>query len=150
MKFKIENLPAHRIAYIRNIGPYGRGNFETMTILKEWTKDKGLLKNSIIFARILDNPMITAPENCRYDACLVINEDLKIEDPSIKEGLIHGGQYAVLEIQHTEAAVEKAWDYVFKAIGSKIIDYHQSTPILERYRYGLLKENKCEICVPLK
>ena len=150
MKFRIESIPPSEVAYIRKIGAYGKDNLETMNTLKKWSKDKGVLKGSIIFARIHDNPMITPPENCRYDACIVIDEDYKIESASIKKDLIQGGKYTVLEIQHTAVAVQKAWHYIFKAIASKKIDYDQSKPILERYKDALVKENKCEICVPVK
>ncbi len=150
MKFKIESIPSSKVAYIRKIGPYGKGNLETVNALKKWAKENDLLKNSIIFARIHDNPMITPPENCRYDACIVIDESFKIESASIKKDLIQGGEYAVLEIQHTAAAVQKAWQYIFKDIASKKIDYDQSKPILERYKDALVKENKCQLCVPIK
>jgi DNA gyrase inhibitor GyrI len=118
--------------------------------LKKWTKENKLMKDSTIFARILDHPMITPPENCRYDACIVIEEDLKIENSSLKADYIHGGKYAVLEIEHSEVAVQKAWSYVFNAIADKRINYNQSKPILERYEQDLVKNNKCEICVPIQ
>lgn len=150
MKFKIENVPASKVAYIRKVGPYGEDNFKTMMKLKKWAKENKLMRDSIIFARIHDNPMMTPPENCRYDACIVIEEDFKIERSSLKTDFIHGGKYAVLEIKHTEADVQKAWDYAFNAIAGKRINYDQSKPILERYKYELVKKNKCEICVPIK
>jgi DNA gyrase inhibitor GyrI len=149
MKFKIENVPSSKVAYIRKVGPYGEDNFKTMMMLKKWARDHQLLKDSIIFARIHDNPMITPPENCRYDACVVIDEDLKIERLSLKVDFIHGGRYAVLEIEHTAAGVQKAWDYVFTAIAQKRVNYKASQPILERYTDELVKKNRCQICVPI-
>lgn len=149
MKFKIENVPVSKIAYIRKIGPYGEDNLETMMKLKQWAKENKLMKDSIIFARIHDNPMSTTPENCRYDACIVIDEDFKIEKSSLKSDFIHGGRYAVLEIEHTESEVQKAWNYVFNAIEDKSINYNKSKSILERYKEALVKKNKCEICVPI-
>ena len=150
MKLKIKNVPSSKVAYIRKVGPYGEDNFKTMNKLKKWAKDHQLLKDSIIFARIHDNPIFTPPENCRYDACIIIDEDLKTEESSLKSDFIHGGRYAVLETEHTEAGVQKAWDYVYNSIGEKRINYNQSKPILERYKDELVKKNKCEICVPIK
>lgn len=150
MKFKIERISSHKIVCFRNVGPYGSGNFETMATLKKWAKENELLKDSIIFARIHDNPNITLPENCRYDACLVIDESIKINNSSINEGVIDSGKYAVIEIDHTEAAVEDTWRYIFKAVANKTLEYDQSKPILERYKFALVKKNKCEICVPIK
>jgi len=149
MKFEIKSIPSTKIAYVRRIGPYGQGNLETMAQLKKWAKKNELLEESIIFARVHDNPMITPPENCRYDACIVIEEDYKIQDSSISTDFIQGGMYAVVEIQHTDAAVEKAWHYVFEAIARKKVDYNHLKPILERYKDELIKKNKCEICVPI-
>ena len=150
MKFKIENLPASKIAYIRKVGPYGADNFKTMMKLKQWAKENKLMTGSTIFARIHDNPMVTPPENCRYDACIVIEEDFKIERSSLKADFLYGGKHAVIEIEHTEAAVQEAWNDVLNAIMCKSIDYNQSKPILERYKDDLVKKNKCEICVPIK
>ncbi|MGR5985384.1 hypothetical protein ACUC2M_13355 [Bacillus cytotoxicus] len=36
MNSKIENLPKYRIAYVRQVGPYGFGNVQTMEKLKNW------------------------------------------------------------------------------------------------------------------
>lgn len=150
MKFKIENVTASKVVYFRNVGPYGEDNFKTMMKLKKWAKDNELLMDSIILARIHDNPMMTLPENCRYDACIVIDEDFNIKKSSLKSDYIHGGKYAVLEIEHTQAAVQEAWDYIFTAIAGKRINYNQSKPILERYKDEMVKKDKCEICVPIK
>ena len=76
MNIKIENIPAYRIAYIRQIGPYGISNVRTMEKLKEWAKSNHLFNDeSIILGIVQDNPETTKPENCRYDTCIVVSND---------------------------------------------------------------------------
>ncbi|MDP4182455.1 MAG: hypothetical protein Q8942_15365 [Bacillota bacterium] len=38
MNLNVEKIPCHRIAYIRQVGPYGTGNAQTMEKLKNWSK----------------------------------------------------------------------------------------------------------------
>ena len=42
MNINIKKIPAYRIAYIRQIGPYGTGNVQTMEKLKTWAKTNKL------------------------------------------------------------------------------------------------------------
>ncbi|MDV2888408.1 GyrI-like domain-containing protein, partial [Alkalihalophilus pseudofirmus] len=80
-----ETLPNYRIAYVRQVGPYGPANRLAMEKVKKWAAEKKLTKSAIIFGIPQDNPETTNPENCRYDACVVIAKDYQIDD-SICEG----------------------------------------------------------------
>lgn len=75
MKCKVETIPNYRIAYMRRVGPYGPANIDVMEKLKKWAKEKNLFKSDTIFAIQQDNPQTTLPENCRFDACIVISKD---------------------------------------------------------------------------
>ncbi|MFC7560727.1 hypothetical protein ACFQ5D_00200 [Paenibacillus farraposensis] len=50
----METLPNYRIAYVRQVGPYGPA------------------ESAILLGIPQDNPQTTPPEKCRYDACIVI------------------------------------------------------------------------------
>lgn len=48
MEMVIENLPSYRIAYVRQVGPYGPANVQAMNTLKQWADKNQLLHESAI------------------------------------------------------------------------------------------------------
>ena len=57
MNIEIEYIPYCRIAYVRQIGPYGENNVQTMEQLKIWAQSNNLLdEQSIILGIAHDNP----------------------------------------------------------------------------------------------
>lgn len=150
MNIKIENTPAYRIAYIRQLGPYGINNGRTMEKLKEWAKSNQLFYDeSIIFGIAQDNPETTRPENCRYDTCIVVSNDYSVADGYIREGNIVGGKNAVFKINHTAEAVQKAWIDIFPELSRQGHQFDEARPILERYVVKMVNNHFCEICVPI-
>lgn len=149
MNIKIETLPKFRIAYMRQIGPYGPGNIQTMEKLKKWAEANNLFhKSSIILGISHDNPETTLPQNCRYDAGIVISKDYKIDD-SVEESEFVGGKYAIFKVKHTAEDIQKAWSEIFSMLpnsGFQIDD----RPIFERYIKEMVSNHYCEICVPIK
>lgn len=149
MNIKIETLPTCRTAYMRQIGPYGSNNMQAMEKLKQWAASKKLLsQTSIILGIAHDNPEIVLPEDCRYDAGIIISDDYQI-DGSINEGHLSGGKYAVYTVKHTAEDVQKAWGEIFAKLahdGYQIDD----RPIFERYSEEMVANHYCEICVPIK
>jgi DNA gyrase inhibitor GyrI len=96
----IETFSNYRLAYIRKAGKYGIENKETMEKLKMWAKGKLIFNyDAIIFGIAQDNPEITPPENCRYDACITIPKNFKI-DTNAEECEFIGGKYAVLKVRY--------------------------------------------------
>ena len=150
MKMIIEQMSLTNIAFIRNVGPYGKSNYATMERLKKFAKDNNLFnEDTIILGISRDNPQVTKPENCRYDACIVVSEDYKTEEHDIQRGIIEGGKYAVFIIEHTAEAVEKAWNEIFDKVLSNGYKMDLSRDILERYAVKMINNHKCEICVPI-
>ncbi|MDS0526103.1 GyrI-like domain-containing protein [Clostridium sp. SHJSY1] len=150
MTVKIEIIPANTIAYIRNIGPYGIKNIQTMERLKDWAKSKNLFNDeSIIFGIAQDDPKVTQAENCRYDACIVVSKDYIITDDYIKESTLIGGKYAVFKINHTAEAVQKAWGDIFHELLINGYEFDKSRLIMERYIVKMVNNHFCEICVPV-
>ncbi len=149
MNVKIEVFPEYRIAYMRQIGPYGPDNVQLMEKLKKWAAARELLAESAIILGIAhDDPDITPPEKCRYDCCIVIPDDYKPES-NINENKLPGGRYAVYQVKHTAADIGNAWNDIFSVwlpdSGYQIDD----RPIFERYA-GTMEEVTCEICIPVK
>ena len=73
---KIETIHPCPIAYVRQTGAYGNDNIRAMEQLKQWARNNGLMNSkAVIFGIPQDNPQTTAPENCRYDACIALAKE---------------------------------------------------------------------------
>ncbi|MFC0213640.1 GyrI-like domain-containing protein [Paenibacillus chartarius] len=149
MQMKVETLPNYRIAYVRQTGPYGPANAQAMEKVKEWAMERNLLDESAILLGIpQDNPETTLPENCRYDACIVISRDYPIDD-SICESEFHGGEYAVCIVKHTAEEMQRAWAELLSAVHHNEFRI-DNKPIIEKYTGEMLNNDLCEICIPIK
>ncbi|WP_426334684.1 AraC family transcriptional regulator [Paenibacillus silvae] len=147
----IEQFAPLRIAYMRHIGPYGPVNIETMELLKSWAIQRELLTHTAILLGIAqDDPATTAPDHCRYDACIVIPDDYIFDEQKehINTGGFSGGTYLVVTVKHTAEDIQHAWSEVtpyLQASGYRL----DHKPVLERYRPELLDQHLCEICIPV-
>jgi DNA gyrase inhibitor GyrI len=148
--FRMEEMRGTRIAYMRRVGPYGADNKEQMEKLKRWAGSSGLMQeNAVILGIARDDPATTPPENCRYDACIVVSEDTEIGDDGVNEAVLPGGRYAVFTVRHTAEDIQRAWSDILPELASHGCSPDMSRPILERYIPGMVKKHLCEICVPL-
>ncbi|PLR95102.1 AraC family transcriptional regulator [Bacillus sp. T33-2] len=149
MNIKVETVPKYRIGYVRQVGPYGPVNIQAMERLKTWAKENNLLDESAIMLGIpQDNPKTTIPENCRYDACIVIPDDCQI-DSSISEAELPAGDYLIFKVKHTAEDIQKAWAEILPAIQNRGYQIDDK-PIIERYSSEMIYNHFCEICVPVK
>lgn len=148
MKHRVETLPNYRIAYVRRVGPYGPANNEVMEKLKKWAMEKNLLKSATLLAIPQDNPEATDPENCRFDACIVISKDYQMDD-TVRESEISGGKYIIYEVKHTAEEIQKAYTDIFPHLQSYGYQIDHK-PIMERYTGDIINNPYCEICVPVK
>lgn len=148
MNMKIETIPTYRIAYFRRVGPYGAANYQTMQRLKEWAAAERLLDDtSIILGISQDNVETTEPQNCRYDAALVVPENFQNDEALIGE--LRGGKYICFAVQHTAEAMKQAWADIFHELSNLGLDI-DSRPTFERFTTDMLREHYCEICIPIK
>ncbi len=117
MIMTLENIAPCRIAYIRRVGAYGMGNAQAIKQLKSWAQAHGLLGgDSVVLGIARDDPADTKPEDCRYDACIVVADDYRVTGEHISIGTVGGGQYAVFTIAHTVEAVGEAWLNIFSEL----------------------------------
>ncbi len=151
MNITAEKISSYDIAYVRKKGPYGDGNAKVMKELKSWANANNLLcEDAIILGIAWDDPSTTKPCECRYDSCIVIKKDFIINDSYISRGKIEGGKYAVAKILHTADDIKKAWKEIFSELLKQDIKLDMTRPVIERYADKMLKNNYCEICVPIK
>lgn len=148
MKYTIEEIVPQKIAYMRRTGSYGVENLKLMQELKKWAMNKNIFRNSTIYG-IAQDGTDTPPEKCRYDVCIVV-EDESILDNNVMIGKLQGGKYAIFTINHTAEDVQEFWQSAFEILKENNIQYDFSKPILERYKENLVNNGKCEFCVPLE
>lgn len=154
MNVNIEMIPSYKIAYIRRTGPYGSENVQLMEQLKSWAREKNLFnESSIILGIAQDNPEFTEPKDCRYDTCLVVSDEFKVEfkvdNKYINFGKTIGGKYCVFKITHTVDAMQKAWMEIFSELSKVNYEFDDRRPILERYAIQMINNHYCKICVPI-
>ncbi|BCZ46558.1 DNA gyrase inhibitor [Clostridium gelidum] len=150
MDINIEMISSYKIAYIRKTGPYGLENVQVMEQLKSWARERDLFnESSIILGIAKDNPNFTEPKDCRYDTCLVVFDEFKVDNKYINFGKTIGGKYCVFKISHTVDGMQKAWMEIFPELSKRNYEFDNRRPILERYAMQMINKHYCEICVPI-
>ena len=153
MKFSIAERQPVKVAYLRYTGPFGDplGRFWRMTVAP-WLADHGLV-DCPRFGVSLDNPRVTPPERCRYDACVQLPAGLTLPDAA--ETTIPGGCYAIATFKGTGAQIRLAWEQfrdVVLADTAHRFDTRRHP--YEHYPRGASYDIRtgvftCELCLPL-
>ncbi|WP_341866258.1 AraC family transcriptional regulator [Paenibacillus barcinonensis] len=151
----VEHLASATIAYVRQVGPYGPSNGEAMEKLKQWASRNHLLDEQATLLGIpQDDPSSTRPQHCRYDACIVLDQDFKFEHfekehgPAVHIGTLAGGQYLIFTVPHTAEGIQNAWNDMISHVHARGFQLDLK-PIIERYRPHLLAQHLCELCIPI-
>ncbi len=153
MKVTIIERPPVHVAYLRYTGPYGPdvGRFWMETVAP-WMSTNNLFGRER-FGIGLDDPTVTVPAKCRYDACVQSGEkEMLSGDPGRK--LLPGGKYAALAFEGTGADIGAAWETLLRDWLPKSGLQLDSRPFFEHYPVdGRYDPNTgrftCNICVPV-
>lgn len=97
-----------RVAYLRHVGPYGAavGEFFAQRFWP-FVATHGL-EAGAVYGISHDNPEVTAPERCRFDACVEVDAGWQpVGEAQVTE--IPGGRYASLHFHGTSDAIGEAW-----------------------------------------
>jgi AraC family transcriptional regulator len=149
----IDRQPA-TVAYLRHLGPYGEpiGRFWQETYVP-WAVMNKLGADHARYGISHDDPSITAPEQCRYDACAEVSADFMAVGSALTT-TIPGGKYAALKFKGTVEKVGEAWAALLRdwlpSSGLQL----DGRPCFEYYPKGaaydcVTGEFECEICVPV-
>jgi AraC family transcriptional regulator len=149
----IDRQPA-TVAYFRHIGPYGEpiAQFWQETYVP-WAVMNKLGADHARYGISHDDPSITAPEQCRYDACAEVSPDFMVTGGALKT-TIPGGKYAVLGFKGSVEQVGEAWAALLQdwlpSSGLQL----DARPCFEYYPKGAAcdggtGEFECEICIPV-
>jgi len=153
MKVTIIERPPVHVAYLRHTGPYGAGigRFWMKTVAP-WMSTNNLMGRER-FGIALDDPTVTAPAKCRYDACVQSDaKEMLSGDPGRKT--IPGGKYAALSFEGTSDGIGAAWEALLRDWLPKSGLQLDSRPFFEHYPVDGRYDPKtgrftCNICVPV-
>jgi AraC family transcriptional regulator len=108
MKVELIDRQRTNVAYLRYVGPYGApiAAFWQKAVYP-WMATNGLLQQPR-YGISHDDPTITAPQQCRYDAGCEVPPALTTLGNALKT-TIPGGTYAALSFKGTVADIEDAW-----------------------------------------
>ena len=154
MDVQIKQLPGWRVAYMRHIGPYGPGVSKHWETFRKWRRARELTgPGSAALGISHDDPSITPPERCRYDACVTVPPDFKAE-AGVNLADIPGGKYAVLRFRGTDRQIGEAWNSIYRDWLPESGFQCDDRPCFELYT----EEHQChpdgtwecDICVPVR
>ncbi|TMF19125.1 MAG: AraC family transcriptional regulator [Chloroflexi bacterium] len=153
MNVKLVDRQAVTVAYLRHVGPYGPG----ISQFWEETVDPWLQTNNLmgrpLYGISHDDPGITAPEKCRYDAAVEVGPEFVGAGHHLKT-TIPGGKYAAASFRGTAAEIGDAWmDLMRNWLPGSGLQL-DSRPLFEYYPPGFTVEHEtgafeCEICIPV-
>jgi AraC family transcriptional regulator len=149
----IDREPA-TLAGLRHVGPYGEPIARFwQEVYVPWAIRHRLGPAHARYGVSHDDPGITAPAQCRYDACAEVAADFAVDGDAIKSTL-PGGRYAVHAFRGTVEEIGAAWSALLRdwlpASGLQL----DARPCFEYYPRGAAHdprtgEFECEICIPV-
>lgn len=152
-KVSIKDQAPVRVAYLRHVGPYGAAvaSFWQQRFYPFMAQHK--LLGRPIYGISHDDPNITAPDKCRYDTCVAVDDDFVARGDALIT-TIAGGRYASLPFEGTPQDIGAAWMGLMRdwlpSSGYQI----DARPCFEYYppdaRYDAVTGSfQCEITIPL-
>lgn len=152
MNVKLIDLPATRVAYLRHIGPYGPSLGRFWREFHPQRVAHGIAGN--MFGVGLDDPDITPPEKCRYDACVEVAADTEVKAP-FSVTTLPGGRYAALEYVGDSARIGEAWAALMSRWLPTSGMQCDARPCFEWYRPSddgneKTGEFSCVLCIPVQ
>jgi AraC family transcriptional regulator len=153
MKVEIIDRKQTPIVYLRHLGPYGKpiGIFWQGQVYP-WMASNGLIGQPR-YGISHDDPNVTAPEQCRYDAACETPAHF-VATGNAHRTIIPGGKYAALSFKGTVADFEPAWASLLRdwlpSSGLQL----DSRPMFEYYPVDSNYDPKtgvlgCQLCVPV-
>lgn len=154
MNVTVKTLEPVRVAYLRHVGPYGAA------VAAFWQQKfypflaQHQLLGRPIYGVSYDDPLITAPDKCRYDTCVAIADDFVVPSGALT-ATIAGGKYALLPFKGTSDTIGAAWTRMLRDWLPDSGYQLDGRPCFEFYPPGANYDQatgtfECEIVIPLK
>lgn len=149
-KQEVKDMPTWHVAYVRKVGPYGKDVCgAAFNELMGWAGPRGLLGKGQVLGVYWDNPEVTAPENCRTDACVEVPADTPVKAPIAVQD-IAGGPHLVCSFNLPMTDFTGAWEEAFRALVESGLEC-ADRPCYELYLDDCSGPTcRFDICIPLK
>jgi len=126
---EIKELPVRKVAYVRVNDSFKEGIvIQAFEKLISWAKSKNLFSNARFFGMSLDDPMVTAQQQYRYEACMELPKDFKLDnDEEIQMMDLPACKYATSSVSGDIRMVATAMSYMYNdwLINSQYEPEHQ-------------------------
>jgi AraC family transcriptional regulator len=153
---QIKKLPVRRIAYKRVLDAFADGVvLNAFAELINWSKEMNLYHTETIFGMSKDDPEVTPKEKYRYEVCITIPNNIKIDSGDrIQTTTLPAGKYAVIRVSGALNLVSEGINYLFN---NWLINSSYECEPQHSLEVFLEKEDICnwnhfdlEICIPVK
>lgn len=153
MNTEVREMPEYNVAYVRKVGPYAKETCEpAFGELMQWAGPRNYVGPEKVLGIYWDNPEVTPPEKCRFDACIIVPEGT-VPEGSINIQTISGGPYGVCHFEIKSDSFQQAWEDAFAWLCSSGYECNDK-PCYELYHNNAEEhpEGKWifDICIPLK
>lgn len=112
---EIRTIPKRRIAYIRVVDAFREGVvIDTFGQMTKWSKKQRLFEKETIFGMSLDDPEVTPKSQYRYEVCITLPDDFKIDsDMMLQTTVLPACKYAITRVSGDLKEVGQAINYMF-------------------------------------
>lgn len=110
VRVDVRRLPSVRVASLRHVGPYGTaGIARTWERFLAWCAQQGLAEpRRTLYGIAHDNADLTPPAQCRYDACIEVDEAFRpVGEIGVQQ--LRAGRYACTDFHGATAEIHAAW-----------------------------------------
>lgn len=148
----IDMAPTH-VAYFRYTGPYGPPVSKFwMDLVAPWIAENNLF-GEVRYGISQDDPTITEPHKCRYDACVAVEPSQVLSGQPLRTAL-PGGRYACTAFRGTVEQIDAAWNGMLSLWMPDSGLQLDARPLLEHYPVGSKFDPEtgafeCNLCVPV-
>lgn len=156
MEVQLETLPAARVAYLRHVGPYGTPGIPRMwERLMAWADGQGYSDPPrTMYGLSHDSADLTAPEKCRYDACIAVDETFRPQG-EIGVQAVRGGRYACTVFHGLPTEIHAAWMRLWSDWLPDSGYQADDRPCIELYGADSTYDTRtgafsCWLCLPVK
>lgn len=156
MKLELKDFANTRVAYMRIVGPYGDPAIGRMwQRFEAWCRQRGLSgPGHAAYGISHDSPDITAPEKCRYDACVQVDDSFKPEG-DVGVQTVPMGLYACAPFSGTPDTIHDAWMRVFSQWLPDSNYQPDDRPAIEAYGEQVKIDPEtgafsCLLCLPVR
>ena len=148
------DMPATPVAYYRHTGPYGQPVARFwMERMAPWMAENDLF-GRVRFGIAHDDPTITEPAKCRYDAGVAVGPDEVVSGQPLRT-VLPGGRYACTRFEGTVDDIDAAWQRLLGGWLPQSGLQLDARPLLEHYPVESTFDPEtgvfdCNLCLPVK